>query len=115
MGEGGPEEAPVQVDVPAPRGQVPVRHVGLLAPRAVDLDPARPWLVRHAQGQQLLPVAVEARAVAVDGLLEFLVDLGEATRRLKESLVDAPVEVEGVLIKVDELLYLELVLARDSS
>ena len=42
-----PEEAPIQVDVAAPTGQVPIRHVGFLAAGAVNLDPAGPLLVSH--------------------------------------------------------------------
>ena len=50
--------------------------------------------------------------VAIHAIQEFLVDLSETSGRFNESLVDSPIYVESILVQVDELLYLQLVLAR---
>ena len=50
--------------------------------------------------------------VAIHAIQEFLVDLSETSGRFNESLVDPPIYVESILVQVDELLYLQLVLAR---
>ena len=55
---------------------------------------------------------MQTRTVAIHAVQEFLVDLSQPSWRFNESLVDPPIDVESILIQVDELLYLQLVLAR---
>ena len=55
---------------------------------------------------------MQTRTIAIHTIQEFLVDLSQSCGRFDESLVDPPIDVESILVQVDELLYLQLVLAR---
>lgn len=55
---------------------------------------------------------MQTRTIAIHTIQEFLVDLSQPSGRFDESLVDPPIDVESILVQVDELLYLQLVLAR---
>ena len=56
---------------------------------------------------------MQTRTIAIHTIQEFLVDLSQSYGRFDESLVDPPIDVESILVQVDELLYLQLVLARN--
>jgi hypothetical protein len=41
------EEAPIQVDVTTSGGKMPIRHIGLLAPRTINFNSTSSWFVSH--------------------------------------------------------------------